>query len=86
MLLVTPAHGALMCGMLGVPADSEYGESALMEIGNIVGSSYINALAMMTGMELEPTPPAIAVPEPEPLPTPKTVPEMLLPAEGPPPS
>ena len=60
LLLVAPEHGALMCGMLGVPADSEYGESALMEIGNIVGSSYINALAMMTGMEIEPTPPAIA--------------------------
>jgi chemotaxis protein CheC len=60
LLLVTPEHGALMCGMLGVPADSEYGESALIEIGNIVGSSYINALAMMTGMEVEPTPPSIA--------------------------
>jgi chemotaxis protein CheC len=60
LLLVAPEHGALMCGMLGVPADSEYGESALMEIGNIVGSSYINALATMTGMALEPTPPAIA--------------------------
>jgi chemotaxis protein CheC len=60
LLLVTPEHGALMCAMLGVPADSEYGESALMEIGNIVGSSYINALATMTGMALEPTPPAIA--------------------------
>jgi chemotaxis protein CheC len=60
LLLVSPTHGALMCDMLGVPADSEYGESALMEIGNIVGSSYINALAMMTGMSIEPTPPSIA--------------------------
>jgi chemotaxis protein CheC len=60
LLLVTPNDAALMCGLLGLPADSEYGESALMEIGNIVGSSYINALAMMTGMALEPTPPAIA--------------------------
>ena len=60
LLLVTPNHAALLCGMLGVPADSEYGESALMEIGNIVGSSYINALAMMTGMSIEPTPPSIA--------------------------
>lgn len=33
-----------------------------------------------------PAPPAIAVPEPEPSPTPKTVPQLLLPAEGPPPS
>jgi chemotaxis protein CheC len=60
LLLVSPEHGALMCEMLGVPADSEYGESALMEIGNIVGSSYINALATMTGMSIEPTPPSIA--------------------------
>jgi chemotaxis protein CheC len=60
LLLVNPNHAALLCGMLGVPADSEFGESALMEIGNIVGSSYINALAMMTGMEIEPTPPSLA--------------------------
>ena len=60
LLLVNPNHAALLCGMLGVPADSEFGESALMEIGNIVGSSYINALAMMTGMQIEPTPPGLA--------------------------
>jgi chemotaxis protein CheC len=60
LLLVTPAHGALLCRLLGVPADTEFGDSALMEIGNIVGTSYINALAAMTGMELEPTPPSIA--------------------------
>jgi chemotaxis protein CheC len=60
LLLVSPRHAALMCGMLGVPADSELGESALLEIGNIVGTSYINALAGMTGMSIEPTPPSIA--------------------------
>ena len=60
LLLVKPTHAAQMCAMLGLPADSEYGESALMEIGNIVGSSYINALAGMTAMALEPTPPGIA--------------------------
>jgi chemotaxis protein CheC len=60
LLLVKPAHAEQMCGMLGLPADSEYGESALMEIGNIVGTSYINALAGMTAMALEPTPPGIA--------------------------
>ena len=49
-----------MCGLLGVPAGSEFGDSALMEIGNIVGTSYLNALVAMTGMELEPTPPSIA--------------------------
>ena len=40
--------------------DSEYAESALGEIGNVVGTSYLNALAGMTGIELEPTPPATA--------------------------
>ena len=49
-----------MCGFLGVEAGTEIGESALMEIGNIVGASYLNALGQMTGMELEPTPPAAA--------------------------
>lgn len=60
LLLFTPKDAELMCGLLGVEADSEYGISALMEIGNIVGASYINALGQMIGMDLEPTPPAAA--------------------------
>src|SRR3954468_15900109 len=60
LLLFTPNDAKLMCGFLGVEAGTEIGESALMEIGNIVGTSYINALASMTGMEIEPTPPATA--------------------------
>ncbi len=60
LLLFTPNDAKLMCGLLGVESGSELGVSALMEIGNIVGSSYINALAAMTGMELEPTPPGTA--------------------------
>jgi chemotaxis protein CheC len=46
--------------MLGVEPDDEIGLSALGEIGNIVGTSYINALAAMTGTDIEPTPPATA--------------------------
>ena len=46
--------------MLGVEPDDEFALSALGEIGNIVGTSYINALAGMTGMEIEPTPPSTA--------------------------
>jgi chemotaxis protein CheC len=60
LLLLAPSDADLMCGLLGVEAGTEIGLSALMEIGNIVGSSYINALAGMTGMEVEPTPPAAA--------------------------
>jgi chemotaxis protein CheC len=60
LLLVPPADADAMCRMLGVEPDDEFALSALGEIGNIVGTSYINALAAMTGMEFEPTPPATA--------------------------
>ena len=60
LLLVPPADADAMCRMLGVEPDTEIGLSALGEIGNIVGSSYINALASMTGTDIEPTPPATA--------------------------
>ena len=60
LLLFTPKDAELMCGLLGVESGTEIGVSALMEIGNIVGTSYINALAEMTGMELEPAPPGAA--------------------------
>ena len=60
LLLIPPADADRMCRMLGVEPDDEYALSALGEIGNIVGTSYINALASMTGMEIEPTPPATA--------------------------
>jgi chemotaxis protein CheC len=60
LLLVPPADADAMCRMLGVEPDDEFALSALGEIGNIVGSSYINALAGMTGMDIEPTPPSTA--------------------------
>jgi len=60
LLLVPPADADAMCRMLGVEPDDEFALSALGEIGNIVGTSYINALASMTGMGIEPTPPATA--------------------------
>jgi chemotaxis protein CheC len=58
ILLVSPQDAGVLCGMVGVDADSEWGLSALGEIGNIVGASYINALAALTGFDMEPTPPA----------------------------
>jgi len=60
LLLVPPADADKICRMLGVEPDGEYALSALGEIGNIVGTSYINALAAMTGMDIEPTPPTTA--------------------------
>ena len=60
LLLVSPDDADSMCRLLGLEPGDEYALSALGEIGNIVGASYINALGAMTGMELEPTPPATA--------------------------
>jgi chemotaxis protein CheC len=60
LLLVSPADADAICAILGVEPGSEYAPSALGEVGNIVGSSYINALAEMTGMAIEPTPPGTA--------------------------
>jgi chemotaxis protein CheC len=58
LLLVPPADAGAMCRMLGVEPDDEFARSALGEIGNVVGTSYVNALAAMTGLAIEPTPPA----------------------------
>jgi chemotaxis protein CheC len=60
LLLVPPEDAATMCRMLGLEPGDEYALSALGEIGNILGTSYLNALAAMTGLAMEPTPPATA--------------------------
>ena len=60
LMLLTPSDADAVCGLLGLAPGSEYAESALGEIGNVVGTSYLNALAGMTGISLEPTPPATA--------------------------
>ena len=57
LLLIEPEGAEALCGLLGVEAGSEIGESALREIGNILGTSCLNALASMTGLHLEPCPP-----------------------------
>jgi chemotaxis protein CheC len=58
LLLVPPADAGTLCRMRGVEPEDEWAAWALGEIGNIVGTSYINARAAMTGLEIEPTPPA----------------------------
>lgn len=57
LLLFQPHAASQVCGMLGVDPDSEMGASALGEIGNVLGASYIGALGSMTGLAVEPTPP-----------------------------
>jgi chemotaxis protein CheC len=60
LLVFPPADAAVLCRMLGTDPGGEDGASALAEIGNILCSSYLNALAQMLGMELEPCPPETA--------------------------
>jgi chemotaxis protein CheC len=61
LLLFPPDDAAALCNLLGVEADSEFGLSALGEIGNILGSAYVGALGMMTGLSLEPRPPQTVI-------------------------
>jgi chemotaxis protein CheC len=57
LLLISPDGADALCRLLGVDAGSEIGDSALREIGNILGTSCLNALASMTGLNLGPCPP-----------------------------
>lgn len=68
MLIVMGEQGAReMVGLLvgGTPPEaaafSEFELSALQEVGNILTSSYLGALAQLTGLHLEPAPPAVGV-------------------------
>ena len=60
LLVIPDADAATICTMLGVEADTDTGRSALGEIGNIMVSSYVGALATMTGFELDLRPPQSA--------------------------
>jgi chemotaxis protein CheC len=60
LLLLGENDAAVLCGLLGVDPADELASSALGEIGNIIGASYINALGCMIGLELEPEPPVSA--------------------------
>ena len=57
LLVVGEDDARTLCALLGVEADTETGRSALGEIGNIMVSSYVGALATMTGFELDLRPP-----------------------------
>lgn len=60
VLLLFPGTDAeKLCALLGVEAGTEVGDSAVGEIGNILGTSYINALASLAGLTLEPSPPHV---------------------------
>lgn len=60
VLLMIPADGAdTLCNLLGVEPGSDVADSALGEIGNILGASYLNALSSMTGLTLLPSTPQV---------------------------
>jgi chemotaxis protein CheC len=58
LLMFPPEDAKSICALLGVDVTTEEGRSAIGEICNILGTSYVNALAQMTGLEVEPRPPA----------------------------
>jgi chemotaxis protein CheC len=59
LLVFTEQDVQTLSTLLGVEPGTEVGLSALGEIGNIVGTSYINAIAQMIGIEVEPRPPHV---------------------------
>lgn len=59
LLLIPFEHAESLCQMLGVEPHTEFGDSALREIGNILATSYLSGLAAMTGLTLEPSPPEL---------------------------
>jgi chemotaxis protein CheC len=66
LLLIGEPESRRLCGLLGVDRaglgpGSEEADSALREIGNILGTSYLNGLAAITGLGLQPTPPLLRV-------------------------
>jgi chemotaxis protein CheC len=59
VLLIPVDDTDRLCELLSVDPDSEVGRSAVCEIGNIVGTSYLNGLASASGLTLEPSPPGL---------------------------
>jgi len=61
LLLFPEEDAAKICGIYGIDPDTPDGASMLGEVGNILGTNYINVLAQMAGMEMEPAPPQVVV-------------------------
>ena len=61
LLLFPDEDAAKICGIYGIDQNSPDGTSMLGEVGNILGTNYINVLAQMAGMEMEPAPPQVVV-------------------------
>lgn len=59
VLLIPREDAETLCGVFGMTPDDEMGRSVLQECGNVLGTSYINVLGQMSGMEMEPAPPEV---------------------------
>jgi chemotaxis protein CheC len=59
LLLFAAEDARRLCGLYGIAPSTPDGRSMLGEVGNILGSTYINVLAQMVGMTLEPSPPQV---------------------------
>jgi chemotaxis protein CheC len=59
VLLFPEADARTLCGIYGIEPSTADGYSMLGEVGNILGTNYINVLAQMVGMALEPKPPQV---------------------------
>lgn len=59
VLLFPEEDAQKLCGIYGIEPSTPDGYSMLGEVGNILGTNYINVLAQMVGMELEPAPPQV---------------------------
>jgi chemotaxis protein CheC len=59
LMLIPHGAGETLCRLLGVQPGSELADSALREIGNILGTTYLGALGTMTGLSLFPCPPQL---------------------------
>jgi chemotaxis protein CheC len=57
LMVMQPSTEDAACELLGVERDTDVGRSALVEMGNILGASYLGALATLTRLALEPEPP-----------------------------
>jgi chemotaxis protein CheC len=60
LMLFSETDARVLCELFGVEPGSELGVSALCEVGNILGASYLGALGETTGLALEPGPPQSA--------------------------
>jgi chemotaxis protein CheC len=59
LLLFPDADARTLCGIYGIEPSTPDGQSMLGEVGNILGTNYINVLAEMASMVLEPSPPQV---------------------------